>query len=447
MVLPLPLAPFENYMLADDRPAYPMNFFFRLGFAGRLSEADFRAAWSVAVHRHPLLSALVVRQAGRPRWVATGELPSVTWSNESSAEDPVCARALNLSEQPGVKAIVRAGVERTDVLLQFHHSSCDGLGAVSFLDDLLIAYAGQRDAAIECRLKPLHPESLRRRGAFGLTPWRLLAMAPRQAVGLLGARQFLARRPAPLVTHSPTPSDQPQTTGYPSTMTRWLTAEETADLGRAAQSLQVTTNDLLLSHLFGAIAQWRQRHASPQPTDWLRLTVPMNMRTVADRQLSAANVVSMVFLDRRLAQVEDFGKLTASVHDEMQMIKRLQLGLTFVLSLRVADSLGAVARMCGAQTCRATTMLSNLGKLFQRLPMSDSEGVVRLPGASLDQVEVVAPLRPFMCVAVATFFYGGRVGCTWHFDPRVLTTEQARELADDYQDRLRKGITHLLGSK
>ena len=35
MVLPLPLAAFEEYMLADDRPGYPMNCFLRLALPRR----------------------------------------------------------------------------------------------------------------------------------------------------------------------------------------------------------------------------------------------------------------------------------------------------------------------------------------------------------------------------------------------------------------------------
>ena len=34
-LFPLPLVPFEHYMLADDRADYPMTFFMRLHFRGR----------------------------------------------------------------------------------------------------------------------------------------------------------------------------------------------------------------------------------------------------------------------------------------------------------------------------------------------------------------------------------------------------------------------------
>jgi NRPS condensation-like uncharacterized protein len=441
MVLPLPLAPFEHYMLCDDRPAHPMHFFFRLGFAGRLHEADFRSAWQTAVHRHPLLCAQVDRQVGRPRWMPAQGVPRLDWTTDTSAAIPAGMRTLNLLEEPGVRAMVRAGEERTEVLLQFHHSCCDGMGTLSFLEDLLIAYAAQQDPRIGKHLKPLDPETLRRRGTFGLTPWRLLRMAPQQAVGLLGARQFLARRPSPLADAPALPANQPLPEDYPSSTTRWLTADETTELRNAAKTLRVSTNDLLLSHLFGAIFQWRQRHASPRPDDWLRLSVPMNMRTDADRRLPAANVVSMVFLDRRAADVENFDALAASVHDEIQLIKRLQLGLTFVLSLKVADFLGILPRMCSAQKCRATAVLSNLGTLFQGLPVSGPDGIVRLSGAALDQIEVLPPLRPFTYASVVVFFYGGRAGCTWHFDSRMLKAEQAAELADDFQSRLRMRTT------
>jgi hypothetical protein len=55
----LPLVPFEHYMLADDRPDYPMTFCFRLRFTGRLDAHLFSAALNAALGVHPLLHAYV----------------------------------------------------------------------------------------------------------------------------------------------------------------------------------------------------------------------------------------------------------------------------------------------------------------------------------------------------------------------------------------------------
>ena len=41
-IFPLPLSVYEEFMLADDRPAYPMNFFCRLRWLGQIRPAGVR---------------------------------------------------------------------------------------------------------------------------------------------------------------------------------------------------------------------------------------------------------------------------------------------------------------------------------------------------------------------------------------------------------------------
>ena len=71
----LPLVPFEEYMLLDDRPAYPMNFFLRLRFAGCLVPERFDDACRQAVARHPLLAARITRR--KRRWYLVHRCPPV----------------------------------------------------------------------------------------------------------------------------------------------------------------------------------------------------------------------------------------------------------------------------------------------------------------------------------------------------------------------------------
>lgn len=458
MVLPLALVPFESYMLADDRPAYPMNFFFRLGFAGVLREDRFNDAWRAAVARHPLLGAVVERRRGGLFWTLTDQSPVVQWASSATPEPAgpstnstpgrTEGRAnaasqisgLDLFREPGVRARIHVVGGRTDLLLQFHHASSDGLGAVRFVEDLLVAYAVPSSEERNRHWATLSPDALRRRGEFGLTSWKLIKMAPQQAVGLLGARQFLFRQPLPLGAGlSVDPSNVPPAE-YPACVTRGLSFADTKRMEPRAQVLEVTTNDWLLSHLFRVVGEWRSKQGDCRPQDWLRMSVPMNLRTAADKQMPAANVVSMVFLDRRFTQLGDSSRLLATVHEEMGLIKRLRLGLTFVLSLRAARPLGAISLFCKTDQCRATMVLTNLGRVWRCRPLLDAEGRVRLDDATLDQVEIAAPLRPGTSLAVATFAYAGRRWFTWHFDPRVLSAEHVRCMADDYLNRLSQDL-------
>ncbi len=69
-MFPLPLTPFEEYMLSDDCPAYPMTGIERLQFSGFLDRGAFEAALKSTIQRHPLLRTKVNRpRRGRPKWV------------------------------------------------------------------------------------------------------------------------------------------------------------------------------------------------------------------------------------------------------------------------------------------------------------------------------------------------------------------------------------------
>ena len=46
---PMPLAPFEHYMLADDSREYPMCFFIQMKFQGRFDRPQLNAALKAAL--------------------------------------------------------------------------------------------------------------------------------------------------------------------------------------------------------------------------------------------------------------------------------------------------------------------------------------------------------------------------------------------------------------
>ena len=460
MVLPLPLVPFERYMLADDRPAYPMNFFVRLRFAGRFDRPALDAAMSAAIARHPLLTAVARRSRRGWIWEPAGSSPEVQWLTCTPSQSLPALKALDVRVEPGFRVTACEGPGRTDLILQGHHACCDGLGTFAFAEDLLVSYAAARGAAPAAALRPLEPQSLRRRGRFGLTTSQFLIALPKQLVGLLGARQFLMRRPEPLVPverqqaekipkseiGNPSPAESALPSGYPASWTRQLDEPQTAALLAAARTLGVTLNDLLLQGLFLCLARWRQRHGADRSRAWLRICVPMSLRTAALDRLPAANAATMVFLDRRPCDMSDRGRLLASIHKEMQLIKRMQLGLTFVLCLGLRRWLpgfdpaerydgptnpGGVGRKPRKDRCFSTAILTNVGTLFGRCPLADDRGRVTTGDIVLEDMDLLPPLRPLTNAAFTAWSYARRLNFTLHYDSRVLTEGEAAELLDD----------------
>ena len=123
-------------------------------------------------------------------------------------------------------------------------------------------------------------------------------------------------------------------------------------------------------------------------------------------------------------------------HDEMQIIKTHELGLTFMLSLWLTRRLpGGLAARRDRFQCTATCLLTNLGTLYARTPVPRNErSQLVVGGRVLQQLDLIAPIRPYTGAAFTPFHYAKCLGTTLHYDPRMLTASQAAELLQDYVD-------------
>ena len=432
----LPLTAFEEYMLCDDRPAYPKTGVFRFEFSGRLNGPAFEAALNTAVQRHPLMRATVRRRPGRrPRWI-----DNPNWRPALQREVPLnaygypSAAYMDLTKEPGTRIWVVRRHGATDVVAQIHHSCADALGMCQVIEDLLVGYASNVGGGpAGASLRELDTNRLKRRGAHALSPWKLLCMAHRQVMRLLGARQFLMRSPAPLM---PIPAELYATSlpeDFPASRTHEFTREETENILAAARRLGVTVNDLLARDLFLAVGQWRQQNGFGHDNDWLRFSVPVNLRTQADERLSMANCMGMVFLDRRPRDLADPRQLLKSIHEEMQLNKRWQLGLMFVLSADLLRRLpGALSWVARIDKYAATCVFSNLGVVLGKTPLPRRDGRIVAGDVVLEGVDFVMPLRPNTSVAVCVYTYAARLSVMMHHDPRVLSDDRSQRLLELY---------------
>jgi NRPS condensation-like uncharacterized protein len=443
-MFPLRLTCLEEYMFRDDRPAYPMTGIFRLRFSGRLDRPAFEAALTDSVRRHPLLQATVeVRRGRTPRWIAHPDWqPTIQWDAATNRFGYAPAEFQDLAQAPGIRVWGIAGLDGDEVMFQIHHSCTDALGLNAVIDDLLLGYAVRTDEhGGTMNLPEIDMQRFLCRGAPDLTAWRLLKMSRQQARGLLGAREFLMRSPAPLTGSTDAVDMTAPPPEYPCALTCGLSAEETAGLLAAAKSRQVTVNDLLLRDLFLAAGAWRSRRQFGGEQDWLRFSVPMNLRSPADARAPMANSVSSVFIDRRAADFEDADKLLAGIHAQMSLIKRLQLQYTFLLSLGVARWLpGGISKGTQADRCRLTCWMSNLGTVFPQSPLPRVDGRLKAGNVVLESVDYVIPLRPLMHAGILVHTYAGRLRVLLSIDPRAVSDEAGQQLLDMYIERIRRTI-------
>jgi len=444
LMLPLPLTCFEEYMLCDDRPSHPMLGIARLRFSGHLDRNAFEAAVSTTVHRHVLLRSSIARgRRGKPQWTEHPDwCPDVEWEPATNRHGFPDAPYVDITARPGTRVWVVDRGPGHDVILQIHHCAADAQGISQVMEDLLVGYALRVGASEPTGdLAPLEAERLRQRGTPGLTPMRWLGMAHKQAVGLLGVREFLSRRPVTLTGDKSSSDEDTPPEIFPCPQVIELDQQETGQLLAAAKSLGVTVNDLLLRDLFLALTAWRKELSRGSDRDWLRVSIPMSLRTADDVRMPMANAVSMVFIDRRGLDTSDPAQLLQGLRRQMQRIKGCRLQYTFLLSLAVARRLpGGLASSTKADTVQASSCFSNIGMVLNRTPLPRREGRLVAGGVLLESVDFVIPLRPHLHAAFCVYTYAGCLRILLNRDAKALSDEQATDLHDRFMQQIRRTL-------
>lgn len=435
-LFPLPLTPYEEYQVLDDYPAYPNTIAARFRFSGRIDLDRFHEATRLTLLRHPLACCGIERLAnrwGRKHWHwvprTFDQFPIQILSKNQISGIPHLS-PIDLHQGVAGRAIVVQDEESSDLIIQGHHAFVDGVGGLQILIDWMKLYDRLESPSSKSADLPAYDDQeLIHRGDFGFRSWSYWKKAHRYALGLYGVHEFLMHRAASLSPRPLSPLDSVPPDPYPRSMTF-----ESAELDlekhlRRASQRPATANEMLLAALFGAIADWRQERGIGREEDWLRLMVPMNLRELRHRRLSAANRVSFISLDRRLAQCHDYKSLLRSIHGQMKVIHDHDLRLTFHSMLHVSRFFpGGLKSLAKPQRCGSTAILTNLGEPFRRLPLRQDQQKWCTGSLRLEGIDLLAPLRPHTNVAFAAFRYAGRQCLTLNYDPRTLDETSAQDL-------------------
>lgn len=432
----LPLTAFEEHMLLDDRPSHPMVIVARFDFVDDSPPASLAAAFHTTLLQEPLLTARVKHgRLGRPCWfptampelkqsrVAHGPAENVQWTGPLPRLDPAAG--------PVIHAEVIEHSAGWSILLAVHHAACDGLGLIGFVERWLLA--ADRKAARRPREALEVMAALASRGRVAASWNQFVRMLPRLGKGLEGVGQFVSRdviRLDPLRAAPPAdggPAGIASATWLPCIHSATLHADAVHAIDQFAKAERVMVNDLLVAAMIAAIGDNVDTPASPVDAQaWVRIGIPMSLRTKSDVALPAANRVSMIFLDRRPGDRHDRGQLIRSVRDEMELIRSHALGHIFPLSLEVGRLLpGGLRRTTNSPKPQCTAVLSNLGRCFQRSPLADGQGRIRIGTGRLADWWIVPPVRPGTALAAATHETAGRRTITFQFDSDQISTAAA----------------------
>lgn len=437
-MFPLPVIPFEEYMLLDDRPDYPAAGFMQLVFQGRFEPDALQSAFETALARHPLLSASIRTGAGgRLEWIAgPGAEAKVHWIPPGMPLALDVPWYMDLRREIGMRVFMREVGDRTEMFTQNHHACCDGLGVLNFLSDFLGAYHRLRTPDAEAPpLVSLDPERLRERGRFGMTWASWLARLPKDLVASLASIEFLAHRPIPVAPprESGENCQPPGGSLVPAVAGLTLSEEETQQVRKASRELGCTMNDLLLGAVFLTVARWNRTLKPGNEKGVLRVMIPTSLRSAEDVATPAANIVSMVYLDRRLHRYATPRQLLRSVRWEMTICKKWRLGLTMIQFMRLFSHLpGGLGSMLPGDRCLSTSVLSNVGDLTRCLALPVRDGRIVVGDTVLERYDVLPPVRPLTSASFGANSYNGRMCLAIHCDPYSFTPADAQNLLEAY---------------
>jgi hypothetical protein len=440
VTFPLAFTPMEYYYWCDDRRDYPTCFPLELRFSGALDRNRFAAAWTAAIDRQPLLRALVDDSGSRPMWIeGKGPIPEFDWAEEGVAIAESAER-IDLTETPGIQCWLRIGSASSRVLFRFHHACCDGLGALQFVEDLLIHYHREVHGTENgIALRSLRPDQLSRRGTFAqiaARPSFWLRLRYALAISSFWA-PLMWRHPAPLARSADCAGAETKVTDH-SFVTELLNKETVKSLRQKASARGVTLNDLLLHDLFVVVGKW-QRHNGGRASDWLRVNVPVSLRAPGDRVLPATNRLSYGFLTRRLRDCRAGACLLQSIHAEMTKIRNKILALRFMGGVAVAGGVrGMLKWFLSRKRTYATIVFSNLGRVLNVKQLPRRQRRLVCGDVLLEQVSGVPPIRPLTRASIAVIAYADDMSVSLQGDLKYFDSAAVSALLESYVARLKQ---------
>lgn len=428
----LPVAMFEKFMLESDSPDYPMSFVFEFELAGQLDSKRLERAIERCVSRHPLLFATV--DAGQKHWRFSRLLTPLVQPGEYGR-----ALRFDLTSENGLRVVVPGpATEARRIGFVFHHACVDGLGAFLFISDVAESYGDDSDAVAQPSPQVAISFLKRFRSSYGGSRLFHCLRWPVDLIGMLWSLELVLNRPTPVEPELPIPVAEENSEGFrfgrADQVDRIFTRKQTARVRQLSRSVGQTLNDRVIQSVFLGIDEWNSQFNPVRQGSLIRLMVPMNLRR--GPSISAANMVAMVNLDRKVGRWKSAKWFRRILRLEMLAVKRLRAGVT---ANRYMQLHRAILRRWPLQDhhdrCWTSCLVSNLGDL-SRLLGNNPAGTFHFGDVTATNFRVIAPLRPNSNIFVGVFSYLDRLNLNLTFNAHVLDKTHIEFLLDSIERHL-----------
>ena len=465
------LTPFEWSMIQGTQNG-SMTFDIRLGLTGVLQPHAFESAVSCAIRMHPFLSANICLgdsdksaeipacqhaensssseslpgpqdikpQHAKSRWVAArNPQPYVSIAPKSESLRYPVGESIDLLSEVGVRVWARHDDEQSELRFQFHHACCDGLGAMKLIEDVLCFYHqsihGPTDPSPRC------PHDVAALSIRTAEPEQKLAIGYRilRATVILPIRisKLFAQRPDPIATSSVATCPPKQTNQLQPIPCHVFGKELTESLTRSARACGATLNDLLVRDFFLTLNEWNQSHNS-QTNRLIRVMIPFSLRTQKHVRMPAANCVSMVYMAATAKMLKNPKRLLASVTGQRKFIRKWHIEHSWNQTAGLIASSPRIAKLTRRSVKRriATSVLSNLGRVFYQSGFPETNGEIQCGNLVLNSVVMVPPTDASTTLTVGCNLYAERLTVAMNYHRQQFAESDATQFLKLFVKRL-----------
>lgn len=439
-IFPLYLTPFEEYMVWDDRADYPMTFVVKMEFDGTIDRDAITRALPMALRRHPLLQANVKPAKGnRDCWVAA-DAPHVeiSWGDLDESLELPRGEAIDLRREIGLRVWIRTSVDRCVITTQFHHATCDGIGAYQMLGDWLWFYADLIGDPVDSPLPPLDPLQLRMRVKASYNAERYKnesgkivfdrAEAYRMAIQTM---QALAPRRTDTTRTDPTGDAQAL---FPGLCDFEFDKLRFKKIRHVAEARGQSTNELLIQQLLVSLNTWAEAQSERHRGQYC-IMMPMDLRESDTRLSTAANLVTYALIRRRRSECVDSPELVNSLSQELLKLKHTRHQTTFMNAMAFLVRLPIwLKRGYAGRRRMATAIVSNTGDPTKRFSVSfpSENGLLRAGNLVMTDINGVPPMRHGTCLTISVFTYRRVLKICLRCDPKRFTVDDSRAFLNHY---------------
>ena len=434
----LPLTVFEEYLFHENRSDYPCNIFVRARFSGNLRHDQFAQAVEKVTPLHPHLTATIEKGLfGRRHWKfnSSAKIP-IHWLQKNTDTHKPDFGSFNPGKEISFHLYIVHEPNRWDLYVNQSHSLCDGAGYFRFLHDLLTTYNQL------CRKEKVQIETsdflrLKRRGSEQFSLGSYLSIIPIKLAGFFIALSLFRRQVSPLLPGRESLEPLPYPKHSPHYVSKYLDKESYFRFRKSAREKRISINDLFLAAFHAAIGSWRTSLGEGGPTDWIRLSVPVNLRLKADKSLPACNAISIISIDRQAKGLSNRSRLLRRAKEDMQYVKKGRLGTIYLAVLWIRRFLpGGIRSFSHRDVCRTSATLTNIGHQFPHSPLRNSVGKLVSGGSVLERITSAAPYRPHAQATLLVGIYAGELEATLNYDPRALHQCEAEKLINCFTSEL-----------